>query len=87
MSKSYVTLKDAGKQMILTCPHADKVIVDLYYYITPSLQATLVDDGTIVFATPYKDEVRAVVHELFGTGEPCSRLLVSLTTKFLHRQG
>jgi hypothetical protein len=74
VSKSYVTLEDAGSNMVLTCPHADQVI-DLYYYIRPQYQASLVDDGTIIFATPHKNEVRSVVRELFGVGDPIPVLI------------
>jgi len=74
MSKTYVTLKDAGSNMVLTCPHADQVI-KLYCYITPKHQASLVDDRTIIFATPHKDEVRSVVHALFGVGDPITVLI------------
>ncbi len=73
MSKTYVTLKDAGSHMVLTCPHADQVIK--LYYISPEHQASLVDDSTIIFATPRKNEVRSVVRELFGVADPIPVLI------------
>jgi hypothetical protein len=62
-------------RMILTCPHPDRVIE--HYYITPQHEASLAEDGTIIIATPHKEDIRALVRELFGTGAP-SPVLVFL---------
>jgi hypothetical protein len=74
MSENYVTLKDAGNRMILTCPHAD-ALIESYYYIRPEYQASLSDDGTIIFATPNKTAVRELVRQLFGAGDPSTVLV------------